>query len=872
MKKIVLLLLICLFSPFILAQKYKDIHTLQVGDWLLVEHTEYYPYSAPGIKEETPWRAENIRRVVMKATVTNKSTTTVSFDFSVTSVYDCRNQPDENLLLYYDSRYKNDFPFYSWHPVPSDSLMVKATYDIASGHIKTYEQNSEEPYLTYSRLAFSIGLINTHRAKRYNSTQGIADASRIPQMAMPQLINNWNGGKAITASVRQEATFETQKPLYSAVIGLLPEDVTHNLYPSETRVIDASFLLPPNVVLAYTESGDSSVTERIIRRLFIPHPMEYYVENDRLHYSAFPWLISPGDSIVRVKNTDGGFNFTGKGSAQNRLYHSCSKADEVLVHQLDVYWKHSFELRDLYNKANRYLLSGVHGNTINANNDSLIHLLPLVDGFYNPSSFKPFLNEYMEYKQAESLSESLSTSYYFYGMEYRQRYYNNKHFLFGYPRYLMNADNLLDMMRMEMFADNMVEYNDFINHCPDINLTNKLKHQYNVLQELERGKNIKNTDIEFIKKKLPLMADKQKYIVATLFYGDGYTRSSAQYLQKKITNAGLNNHISSCFFYPGTPTLYYTGDDKTYMDSLYTFVGAQEGKKVLNRYGYGSNDLTILMREDGTILYRSFGGKSWLSGTEEDEMLQIVKADMNRSESDFHKGFKKGLFVTLAVVLLLLIIIKIRYDSKRRKEQTERHITELELKTIRSQMNPHFIFNALSSIQNLIGKNANDEANQYLIHFARLLRNVLSNSEKKLIPLSEELEQISLYLKLEQLRIPFNYQIEVDPEVSADIIEIPGMLIQPFVENAVKHAIAPQGGGEIILHVKQEHDTLRVEIVDDGPGIQKESTDGFGIKAITEELKLLSVLNGKEIKLEIENRQDKEDKTGCRIILQIPVS
>ena len=146
------------------------------------------------------------------------------------------------------------------------------------------------------------------------------------------------------------------------------------------------------------------------------------------------------------------------------------------------------------------------------------------------------------------------------------------------------------------------------------------------------------------------------------------------------------------------------------------------------------------------------------------------------------KGFKEGILGALLIAAIIGIIYYFRNKNKQKQERNRRHIRELELRAIRSQMNPHFIFNALSSIQNLINRSANQEANKYLIDFSRLLRKVLATSEKKLVPLSDEIEQLQLYLKLEQLRFPFSYSLTVDNNIEPDAIEIPGMLIQPFVE------------------------------------------------------------------------------------------
>ena len=201
----------------------------------------------------------------------------------------------------------------------------------------------------------------------------------------------------------------------------------------------------------------------------------------------------------------------------------------------------------------------------------------------------------------------------------------------------------------------------------------------------------------------------------------------------------------------------------------------------------------------------------------------------------------------------------------------ERRIRELELRAIRSQMNPHFIFNALSSIQNLINRSANQEANKYLIDFSRLLRKVLATSEKKLVPLSDEIEQLQLYLKLEQLRFPFSYSLTVDNNIEPDAIEIPGMLIQPFVENAVKHGIAPRGTGEIIIRLSLQDQLLVIDIIDDGPGMVTETESGFGIRAISNEFEILKDLYNTEIGITIENRQKKESVSGCHVRLSIPL-
>ncbi|TKG87298.1 hypothetical protein EYV94_28395, partial [Puteibacter caeruleilacunae] len=169
--------------------------------------------------------------------------------------------------------------------------------------------------------------------------------------------------------------------------------------------------------------------------------------------------------------------------------------------------------------------------------------------------------------------------------------------------------------------------------------------------------------------------------------------------------------------------------------------------------------------------------------------------------------------------LLSWLIIRIRSRQIARKEAARRKLTEMELKAIRSQMNPHFIFNAMGSIQNLINHNQIKNANLYLSRFARLMRMVLANSNKQLVTLADELELIQHYLELEQLRVDFQFSISCSDDIDPETEEIPGMLIQPLVENAVVHGLTPKGSGNVDVKFHKEHTNIICEIIDDGVGI-----------------------------------------------------
>ena len=131
---------------------------------------------------------------------------------------------------------------------------------------------------------------------------------------------------------------------------------------------------------------------------------------------------------------------------------------------------------------------------------------------------------------------------------------------------------------------------------------------------------------------------------------------------------------------------------------------------------------------------------------------------------------------------------KKRIVEKERKLGKER---ELEMQALRAQMNPHFIFNSLSSINHFVLKNETEAASDYLTKFSKLIRTVLNNSKKSMVSLEEELEMLRLYLEMENLRFKnaFSYGIHLDEMVKPTCIFIPPLLFQPFVENAVWHGL-----------------------------------------------------------------------------------
>jgi ligand-binding sensor domain-containing protein len=198
------------------------------------------------------------------------------------------------------------------------------------------------------------------------------------------------------------------------------------------------------------------------------------------------------------------------------------------------------------------------------------------------------------------------------------------------------------------------------------------------------------------------------------------------------------------------------------------------------------------------------------------------------------------------LLLIAVIIIRRRVRGIRHEANLKQKLAESEMSALRSQMNPHFIFNTLNSINSYILERKGDEASEYLTDFSRLMRIVLENSRKKLVSLDEELKALKLYIELESKRLEgsFDYRISTSPQVDTANTQLPPLVIQPFVENAIWHGLkSKKGSGLIEIIIGKEDGALHISIADDGVGrkqaarSQKVSGNAsFGIQATSERL------------------------------------
>ncbi|WP_246581415.1 tetratricopeptide repeat-containing sensor histidine kinase [Echinicola shivajiensis] len=213
----------------------------------------------------------------------------------------------------------------------------------------------------------------------------------------------------------------------------------------------------------------------------------------------------------------------------------------------------------------------------------------------------------------------------------------------------------------------------------------------------------------------------------------------------------------------------------------------------------------------------------------------------------------------------------------------ENRIQSLALQSLESQMNPHFLFNGMNAVRWLVMKNKNAEAKEYIDTFAQLLRLSLTNNRKNTISLAEELKATELYLKIEKLRFDggFNFGVDVSSEVNAQHVEVPPKILQPLVENAIKHGLLPSRKIEKQLEIKvfEKDEVLIIEVMDNGVGFREQGSRNnesnvygthLGLKLIEERLAIYNQQSNNRVDFKIAARHgSKEEIIGTKAKISI---
>lgn len=241
-------------------------------------------------------------------------------------------------------------------------------------------------------------------------------------------------------------------------------------------------------------------------------------------------------------------------------------------------------------------------------------------------------------------------------------------------------------------------------------------------------------------------------------------------------------------------------------------------------------------------------------------------------------------FKSLVAIFLLAFLAFLFYAFYRRqqkKAQLNLKLVKLEQQALRTSMNPHFVFNALNSIQDFINKNDMLEANEYLVKFSHLIRANLEITKTNEVVLKDELKRLELYLSIEKLRFQdkLNYKISVEKSFDASKVLVPVMILQPMVENAIIHGILPkEKGGQVNINCHKINDSqYKILISDDGIGIgssksnKQQSHTSLSTDFSKTRLELLSQITLKPYSLNITNLADNSDKSGTLVEFILPI-
>jgi len=262
---------------------------------------------------------------------------------------------------------------------------------------------------------------------------------------------------------------------------------------------------------------------------------------------------------------------------------------------------------------------------------------------------------------------------------------------------------------------------------------------------------------------------------------------------------------------------------------------------------------------------------------------QIDNLSKENEFKDFRISQSRIILFGLVGLVILIVILAIVLVRQNKLREHQRNLL-LQQKLFRSQMNPHFLFNSLSSIHDLIIYEKSAEAGKYLLKFAKLVRNILDSSVEEYVLLEDEISTIKNYLELQKVRFPdkFDYSIEIDKTLDPEIMKIPPMLAQPFIENSIEHGFKnKKGKGNLHISFVLNDQQIRFDVEDDGIGrdkaqeiLFKQNKDHKSM-ATTITLERIQVLNKKQkkkITLDIQDLKDDNNiPTGTKVTFEIPI-
>ena len=375
-------------------------------------------------------------------------------------------------------------------------------------------------------------------------------------------------------------------------------------------------------------------------------------------------------------------------------------------------------------------------------------------------------------------------------------------------------------------------------------------------------------DEEILDNKSPITSQKQNYKIGNAYTLQKNYEEAIPYLEKSIKEADSKEDIVVQKDATRRLSEVYR-DIGNYNKALLTY--QQYVELVDQDYIKKEQEISQAARFNRDIANK----QNRITSLESDRQLSQSTYELSNEQN---KRQKLIIYSLIGGLLLLLITAYFMYKYIKQQKLAN---NLLALKSLRSQMNPHFIFNALNSVNSFIATNDERTANKYLSDFSQLMRSVLENSEEDFIPLEKEIELLELYTKLEHFRFKdkFDYNISLDENVNINEFQIPPMLLQPYIENAVWHGLRyKKEKGKLDINIAQKNeDEITITIVDDGIGRvkskksktehqKKQNSKGMG--NIKKRVSILNEMYKDKVDVFIDDYQQTED-TGTKVVVTI---
>lgn len=380
------------------------------------------------------------------------------------------------------------------------------------------------------------------------------------------------------------------------------------------------------------------------------------------------------------------------------------------------------------------------------------------------------------------------------------------------------------------------------------------------IKEVERDSIIDNDS--------PYTPQKQNYKIGNAFYLQKDYDSAINYLEKSIKQADTKSD------------LIVKKDATRKLSEVYNSSGDSE--KALKAYqDYTELVEQLYVKKEQEIVRAAKFSRDIAN---QQNRIKSLESERELSESKYQLTTERNRnqqIVIYSLVFGMTLLIVVAYLMYKYIKQQRLANNLLALKSLRSQMNPHFIFNALNSVNSFIATNDERTANKYLSDFSTLMRAVLENSEEDFIPLEKEIELLELYTKLEHFRFQdkFDYSIEVDPKIKIDEFQIPPMLLQPYIENAVWHGLRyKEEKGWLQIDISYiNRNEIAITISDNGIGRERSKAlktqnqkkhNSKGLSNIQKRVVILNDMYKDKVDVQIEDI-NKGEETGTKVVVTI---